>query len=454
LQDVLGVAAPFFADRGGPILSVQMDDDQAIGAQNYNGPNFWKYMDTLRKFAKQATDHPPILYFLDAAQMRLNAEANDALPEPFWNQGQDYPWTGPGGYSTPAEAAKNKFLLEILKTQPLFIPAHIEFQAGWWPTQDDTFARLVDPSNTLMATRVMFQNGLKGLSYFPPNDTIYPAGYAVQWINHFYVWEAALNFLGKEADRVVYVRRNGRLIAGMGPLLASSHLLPDAGVVYPMATFPQEPMTAAEALHVVTLGGRLLWAGAYEHFNFELIDSDHTPLENFQRYRILLAPNVVNSKEELKRFPHLERYSEKAQQMLSEYASSGGTLIIFPSLPTGKIFDNLLEPFGKDRQVPGDNVLRFSAGAATRAVGFHSVLTLPKKPRTEVRIFARDARGGIVGARIAHGKGQIIFFGADFSTWSVPEGTPFTSEGTQKAGARDYPEEAQQAPRAWRCPPC
>jgi hypothetical protein len=446
-DDVLGVSLPFWADRGGPILSLQMDDDQAIGAENYNGPMFWKYMDTLRKFAKQATDDRPIIYFIDGAQMRVNAEANDALPEPFWNQGQDYPWTGPGGYSTPGEAAKNKFLLEILKTQPLFIPMHIEFQAGWWPTEDDTFARLTDASNTLMATRVMFQNGLKGLGYFPPNDTIYPAGYAVQWSNHFYVWEAALNLLGKETDRAVYVRRNGRLIAGMGPLLASSHLLPDAGVVYPLATFPQEPMTGPEALHILTLAGRLLWAGAYEHCNFELVDSDHAPLENFQRYRILFAPNPVNSKEELKRYPHLERYSDKAQQLLSDYVTSGGTLVIYPSLPRGRVFDSLLEPFGKDKYVPGESALKFSDGTATRALEFHSVLTLPKKPRAEGKVFARDARGGIVGAQLAHGKGQIIFFGADFSNWSMAAGTQFTSAGTQKAGARDYPEETQAAAR-------
>ena len=343
-QDVLGLASPFFADHGGPILSVQTDDDQAIGAENYNGPHFWKYMDTLRQFAKQATDDRPLIYFIDGEQMRVNAEAGDALPEPFWNQGQDYSSTGPVGYSTPGEAAKNKFLLELLKTQPLFIPAHIEFQAGWWPTVDDTFARLTNASNTLMASRVMFQNGIRALCYFPPNDTINPAGYTVPWSNHFYVWEAALSLPGKETARAVYVRRNGRLIAGMGPLLASSHLLPDAGVVYPMATYPQEPLTAPETHHIVTLAGRLLWAGAYEHINLELLDSDHAPLENFQRYRILFAPNTVNSKEDLKRYPHLEHYSEKAQQLLSDYVSSGGTLVVYPSLPKGKVLDDSSSP--------------------------------------------------------------------------------------------------------------
>ena len=446
-QDVLGVAAPFFADRGGPILSMQMDDDQAIDPQNYSGPHFWKYMDTLRKLAKQATDDRPMIYFIDAEDMRLNAEANDALPEPFWNQGQDHRGIYRDGYSTPAVATKNKFLLEVLKTQPLFIPAHIEFNTIWYLEGDDTFSRFSQPSNLLMASRVMFQNGIKGLNHFSIHDTVYPAGYEVPWANHFYCWESPLNFLAKETDRAAYVRRNGRLIAGMGPLLATSHLLPDAGVVYPMSTFPQEPMTEAEALHIVTLAGRLLWTGAYEHLNFELIDSDHAPLENFQRYRVLLVPNPVSSEEGLKRFPHLEHFSEKAQQVLSDYVQSGGTLIIFPSLPKGRIFDSLFEPFGKDRQVPGDAALEFADGARARAVDFHSVLTLPEKQRGGVKIFAQDEHGGTVGARIAHGQGQIIFFGADFSTWSLPPGATLIFEEPESVSASDYPEAVQQAAR-------
>ena len=447
-RDVLGFASPFFADRGGPILSVQMDDDQAIGAENFNGPNFWKYMDTLRKFAKEALNDRPTIYFIDGEGMRLNAEANDALPEPFWNQGQDYQAEGPIGYSTPAEAAKNKYLTELLKTQPLFIPAHIEFQAGWWPGVDDAYARLVDPSNTLMASRVMFQNGLKGLSYFPPDDSINPAGYTVPWSTHFYMWEAALNFVGKETARAIYVRRNGRLVNGMGPRLAASHLLPDAGLVYPMATFPQESMTAPEAQHVSELAKRLLWAGAYEHYNFELVDSDHTPPENFWRYRVLLAPNVVNSPEELKRYPHLGSYSEKAQRLLSDYVNAGGTLIVFPSLPKGTVFDGLLAPFGRDRRVAGDSAIKFSDGSMARTLDAYSVLTLPKKPTAEVKVFARNARGGIVGARVAQGKGTIIFCGADFSAWSLPRGSQSTAQAPASISARDWPEASQQGARA------
>lgn len=451
-REVLGVAGPHFAGRGGPILSLQMDDDPASNSENYNGPNFWKYINTLRSFAEQATDGEPLLYFLDAEFMRLNAECNYITPRPFWNQGQDYSYNVREGSSTLVEAAKNKFLLEILKTQPLFIPGQIEFQAGWWPAIDDTFPRQVDPSNTLMATRVMFQNGIKALNYFPPNDTLNPSGWSVSWSNHFYMWDAALNLLGQETGRAVHVRRNGRLVAGMGPLLSTSHLLADAGIVYPMATFPQKELTFEEAHRVEDMAKRLIWAGAYDHRSFELVDSDFTPPENFLRYQVLFAPNMVNGEPDKKLFPHLENYSEKAQQTLADYTDAGGTLIVFPSLPRGIVFDHLLAPFRSDRQKLGDASLTFRNGTTGTALEFHSVLTIPELTGPHVNVFARDAEGGIVGARVARGKGQIVFLGADFSTWTLPRVQPADGSAVRPPGIRptapsveDYSEEIQRA---------
>ncbi len=443
--NVLGLANNDLADRGGPLINIQLDDDQAIGRENYNGPNFYKYMDTLRRFAEEATHHSKIPYYLNGADMRVNGEANDSGAEPYWNTGQDYQMSGEGGFSTALEAAKNRLFTEILKTQPRFVPTIIEFQAGWLLDERDTFARPTDPTNTLMASRVMFQSGLKGLNYYPVSDTLYPAGYESQWGNYFYGWEAAINYAGQETGRAVYVRRNGRLLAGMGSLLAATHFLPDAGLVYPMATFPQSLLTAEEANYVASFAGRVLWSGVYEHFNFEFVDSDHAPAENFERYRVLLVPNLVGSKEALKRYPHLERYSDKAQRAISDYVAAGGTVIFFPSLPKGRLFEDLLSPLGASTALSGDSTLTFSDGSTALALGGRSVLTLPRKSGADIRVFARDGRGGIVGARVAHGQGQIIFFGADFSRWSLPPGTTLTFEGGGKAGARDYPEETQKA---------
>src|SRR5215469_8099934 len=224
---VLGRLTSLLADKGGSIIGIQPDDDMALGLENYAGQSFWKYMDLLRRYSKQATHESPTPYFLDAAAMRINAEAGDVTSEPFWNTGQDYQQVGENyeisgkeGYSTTVEAASNKFLLEILKTQPLVVPAHVEFQAGWRILETDNYASFTDPSNTLLATRVMFQNGLKGLGYFPLHDTLNPAGYEAEWVNHQYGFEAAVNYAGEETPRALYVRRNGRLLQGMGALLA------------------------------------------------------------------------------------------------------------------------------------------------------------------------------------------------------------------------------------------
>jgi hypothetical protein len=110
-----------------------------------------------------------------------------------------------------------------------------------------------------MAMRVMLQNGLKGLSHHPANDTLYPAGYECPWANYFYTQENAITFAGGENGRAAYIRRTGRLIDGMGPLLASTHLAADAGIIYPMATYPQTELTPEEIQGVADVDGRLLW---------------------------------------------------------------------------------------------------------------------------------------------------------------------------------------------------
>ena len=448
-HDVLGLVSPLLADKGGPIIGIQLDDDVAIGIANYSGPNFWKYMGLLRQYAKEATHGSPIPYFIDAANMRVNAAANDATPEPLWNMGQDYQIHDQGGYSTVFEAAKNKFLAETVKTQPLFIGAHFEFQAGWRIHSKDTYASPTDPSNTLMATRVMFQNGLKGLGYWPMHDTLNPAGFDVQWANRHYGFESAVNYAGEETGRAVYVRRNGRLVSGMGALLAAAHLLADAGLVYPMATFPQADLSPDEANYVGDSLARMLWSGIYDHYNFELLDSDHTPQEDFERYKLLLLPTLVSSQDDLKLHPHLGRYSDKAQRMMQEYVVSGGNLIVFPSLPTGEIFDQLLSPLGNCQLVVGEGQARFANGTKAALLNRHSVLTLPKSSHAQIKVFARDERGGIVGARFPYGKGKVLFFGADFTLWSAPPGTGLSNYRTgPRVGSTDYPEDVQRSGRA------
>lgn len=442
-HDVFALVDPLLADKDGPLINIQIDDDQALGRDNYNGPNFWKYMDLLRTYAKESTHNSAIPYYINGADMRVNAEANDATPEPFWNTGQDYQSFGPGGYSDLYEAAKNKFLTEVLKTEPLFPPMHIEFLAGWDLDDKDTYARLTHPSNTLMAMRVMLQNGLKGLSHHPANDTLYPAGYECPWANYFYTQENAITFAGGENGRAAYIRRTGRLIEGMGAVLAPTHLAADAGIVYPMATYPQTELAAAEIQQVADVAGRLLWSGAFDQYNFELIDSDHTPLEDFERYRVLILPNPQAGEDSAK-YPHLAEYSDQAQRMIVNYVADGGTLIVLPSRPGGSRLAELLAPLGPESFVAGDSALRFSDGSsATILGGVHAIMPAGK---SGVTAFARDPHDRIVGARFQHGKGQVLFFGGDFSRWAFPPGTHLM-EGGVVPGKGDFAESLQRSAR-------
>ena len=407
LGEVLGLARPYFADAGGPIVAIQVDDDQAADAGNYNGPVFWKYMDLLRLYMKEATRASHLPYYLNGDEMRVNADANDATEEPFLNLGQHYP--------SQEDLVHTKFLLEILKTQPLTIPGHSEFQTKWFPSPKDPYAIANDASIQLMTMSVMFHNGLKLLEFYPSADTLYPAGYETEEANRLYAWDAAVNYEGNETERAVSTRRFGRLVKGMGPLLGSSHLLPDAGLVYPMSTYSQAELTGKEAGYVAAFSKRVLWSAVPAQYNLELIDVDHSPLVNLQRYRVLLLPNLVSCPADQRRYPHLARYSEKAQRLLREYVSTGGTLAIFPSLPKGTIVSDLLGPFGESRYVERGSALKFDDGTESAARTSYTTLSLSTADPTNVGVFARDSAGGVVGARLGFGKGEVVFFGADIA---------------------------------------
>lgn len=444
-RKILGLVEPYLAEHGGNVLHIQIDDDEACFVENRNGPRFWQYMEVLRQAAKDATHGSAIPYYINGSEMRVNAEANDALPEPFWNMGQDYQMGEPGGLSDAMEAAKNKINTEALKTEPLFPPYIIEFGAGFRMKDKDSYETPAhDPSNILMASRVMFQNGLKGLNYFSLNDTLYPAGWEAPWGNYFYSREGAINYLGEEQGRAPYARRNGRLIAGLGALLGSAHALADAALVYPMGTFPQAEMSAGETGYIFQAAKRILWSGACTHRNFELVDADHNPQENLERYPLLLLFNPSNCEEETgNKAEHLRKFSAQAQARIREYLRAGGKVLVFPSLPGGDLFDRIFSPLGPARKVAGDGRVIFAKGGSGPLLGSRTVLACEKAPGVEV--FARDGEGGIVGARYAHEKGQVVFFGGDFSRWAAPS---LLERPEPPAELADYPGAVQVQAKA------
>jgi hypothetical protein len=226
------------------------------------------------------------------------------------------------------ETATLQFYVEELKTQPAFPPMIIEFQAGWYVPGDDQYAKRSDPSNTLLASRTLLAHGLRGLNYFPLQDTLYPAGYEVPWTNHYYTWDAALDLNAGEQMRAQSVRRNGNLIRGMGELLAQTRKQADVGIVYALGGFqPQEKLSKEEIRAVSSQVLALQQALMLAHVTNEYLDPEYQPLEQLKRHKLLLMP--------VHRMPSGRNItlSHTTEERLIQYVNSGGILVFFPQAP-------------------------------------------------------------------------------------------------------------------------
>jgi hypothetical protein len=325
------LVAPHSAQKGGAILFLQLDDDQALGRSNYNGPVFWRYMHELRRMLAAGGADLPV--FINPTDMRVSAAGWDpSFEKPIAAMGQWYQPAArpeavanvPGMPLAASDFDEIEFFTETLKTQPGFPAMIIEFQAGWYCPAYDIAPRASDPANTLLAARALFENGLKGLNYFPLQDTVYPAGYEVPWANRHYTWEAALKADGSDGPKAAAVRRNGRLIEGLGAQLAAAHKWADVGLVYPLGAYPQDKLRPADIQRIsaaaIALQRDLRRAG----FSAEYLDPQYASPEQLKRYRALIMP--ADDKFEI---------SERAARLLSQATAAGLALVVYPRVPEG-----------------------------------------------------------------------------------------------------------------------
>ncbi|MGE3439285.1 MAG: beta-galactosidase [Blastocatellales bacterium] len=321
------------ATNGGALIAIQLDDDQAINRANYNGPIFWKYMNTLAGYLREAGATVPL--HLNPTDMRVSAAG---APHDIGAMGQWYFNFGNDAALRWEDTATLQFYTETLKTQPHFPPMIIEYQAGWYGTSDDTYAKTADPTNTLLSSRVMIGHGLRGLNYFPVQDTLYPAGYEVPWANHYYTWESALNFNRDERPRASAIHRNGRLIAGLGRELAATHKAADIGLVYPISSFDQAALTRDEIMRISRGQMQIQQFCQLNQIAVEYVDLEFQPLEVLRRHKTLLLPVYDEGEAKL-------RLSETARRKLIDYVNAGGILVCAPSAP------GIKELSGNDRIV-------------------------------------------------------------------------------------------------------
>jgi hypothetical protein len=75
----------------GNLIAIQLDDDQAINRANYNGPIFWKYMETLAGYLREAGATAPV--YINPTDMRVSAAGAPrdigAMGQWYFNFGSD-----------------------------------------------------------------------------------------------------------------------------------------------------------------------------------------------------------------------------------------------------------------------------------------------------------------------------------------------------------------------------
>lgn len=355
----------------GPLLFVQLEDDMAINRDNYAGPAFWRYMESLREMVRAGGLRVPA--YINPTDMRVSA-AGEGLSDPIGAMGQ---WYMPPRKADGAgerlldddDASEIEFYTEELKTQPDFPPVMIEYQPGWYCPGDDD--RPVDspPENMLLSSRLLIANGAHGFNYFPLQDTVTPAGYSVPWANRFYRWDAPLDVNGADQPRAAAVRRDGEFLGRWGSWLAAAHKRADFGIAYPLGSLPEEKLTPADIKQVSETILRLEMLGQLAHLSSELLDPEYLPVDQLLRDPVILLPVFDPAKPEF-------QMSEKSERALSEYVQGGGTLVVFPRMPAGSAFEEIVRASAK----PGPS-------------------------------------GGVISTEIQFGSGRVFQASQDFSSW-------------------------------------
>lgn len=440
------VIGPFSASRGGPVIAVQVDDDLAIGYSNDNGPTFWRYVHrNQRLFARAGVDVP---LFTNAAFMRDTASASQPPgAAPLWIMGQWYLRTG-----TPrleeGDVAGLQFAVEVLKTQPQFPPMMIEFNTNQYAGPKDTHATIIaPPRDMLLAARVLYQNGLRGNTIYPAQDTLYPAGWEFPPANYHYTWESALDIaLNERPERAWVLKRDGDLIRGLGSLLAATHEQADVGLVYTLTAYPQEALRREDRAEFARRLVTLQQLAYHARINTQYIDLAHEPIDHLSRHRFVLLPVALFHRVGTSGGGQPLDMLEGAQQKLVDYVQSGGTLVVLPGLPKGSKLNALfpLSVAGVSR--PGDKApqVTLTGGLPLRVLG----------PRA--RFEARDVKGiepvafdadnqSVVGYQYRFGQGKVIVLGFDFFTWV--RHAPVPTLGAWSPAEEFKPEEKRQALR-------
>jgi amino acid transporter len=226
LHDVLDTVQPYSED----VIAIALDDDQGAYLDNdtWPAPHWHDYIDWLRKNVR-AVVGPHVPLFINTYEMKVPS----ASPQWAWGN-----WYQSGSYRITAhDLADLDFATGLLQTQDALPVMQSEFQAGWLQGADEAAPRPSDPVSTSLALAELLRDGAHGIVNFPVQDTIYPHGWEAPWANWSYGWGAALTVDLQASKRYAPTRAFGDVVRRYGALLARTHVVADAAIIWPPTLF-------------------------------------------------------------------------------------------------------------------------------------------------------------------------------------------------------------------------
>ncbi|MBZ5662555.1 MAG: beta-galactosidase [Acidobacteriia bacterium] len=245
-----------------------------------------------------------------------------------------------------ADASSLSLLARTLATQPGFPPLLSAFSATIFAPAGDSQAAQPALENTLLASRLLWGSGVRGMVYSPLQDTLTPAGWETPSAARYFRWDAPLDLAGNRGPRAGGVSRNGQFISAWSAMLAASHVQSDFGIVDLRAGLIGAGQ--AERARAAQVMEQLCRVAALAGYAPEIVNPGAQSADRLLRDSVILVrvPQEDGSHFQL---------SERAQTALLEFVSRGGVLVYFPVRPQGSRLEALWQgaPAGS---AGGDNL--------------------------------------------------------------------------------------------------
>ncbi len=299
LRDVLHAVSPYAGD----IIAIALDDDQGAYLDNdtWPAPHWRAYVGWLHSVvASVAGSCVPL--FINTYDMKVPAAS------PVWAWGN---WYQSNAYAIGLhDLAELDFATGLLQTQKDRPVMQAEFQAGWLQGADEGVPRPADPSNTALALHELLRDGVHGIVNFPVQDTMYPDGWEVPWANWSYAWDAALTVDLHASARYAPTAEFGAEVARYGGLLARTHPIFDAAIIWPPSLFKPIALTNNDFAYFADAMIAAQQACRAREMSCGLVDLRGVPTGRSPlimpivlspRLRALMLPSMVNTLRSLRR---------------------------------------------------------------------------------------------------------------------------------------------------------